>query len=54
MADLRRKWSLTIDKAAKPVGVGAVSQLWIIKGEPSGLLTHIAAESVTLCERMKS
>jgi hypothetical protein len=37
------------------MGVGAVFQPWIVKGEQSGLLTHIAAtESVLLCTRMKS
>jgi len=45
--------SLTI--SAKPDGVGAVSQPWILAGERSGLLTHIATtESVSLFERMKS
>ena len=27
---------------------------WILRDERSGLLTHIATESVSLCERMKS
>jgi len=29
--------------AAKPVGVGAAFQLWIARGEQSGLLTHVGA-----------
>src|SRR5262249_1358173 len=45
--------SLTI--SAKPDGVGARCQLWIIRGEQSGLQTRIAAtKSVSLCVRMKS
>jgi hypothetical protein len=37
------------------VGVGAVSQPWILVGEQSSSLTLIAATvSVSLCERMKS
>jgi hypothetical protein len=30
--------------SAKPVGVGAASQQWILAGTRSGLLTHIAAQ----------
>jgi hypothetical protein len=29
--------------SAKPIGVGAISQLWILAGERSSLMTHIAA-----------
>jgi hypothetical protein len=47
------KSSLTI--SAKPVGVGAASQPWILAGERSSLLTRIAmTESGSLCVRMKS
>jgi hypothetical protein len=35
-----RRSSLTI--SAKPVGVGAVCQPWIVNGEQSGSLTRIA------------
>jgi len=34
--------SLTI--SAKPDGVGAVSQVWIARGEQSSLQTHIAGD----------
>jgi hypothetical protein len=37
----RRESSLTISR--KPDGAWAGSQLWILKGERSGLLTRIAA-----------
>jgi hypothetical protein len=41
--------------SAKPVGVGAVSQPWIIKGEKCSLLMRTAMTgSVSLCMRMKS
>jgi hypothetical protein len=41
--------------SAKPVGVGAASQLWILAGERSLSLTHIATtESISLFARMKS
>ncbi|HTL78536.1 MAG TPA: hypothetical protein VL136_03940 [Candidatus Babeliales bacterium] len=41
--------------SAKPVGVEAASQPWILKGEQCGLLTRIATtESISLCVRMKS
>ena len=40
---------------ARPDGVGAVYQPWIVAGEQSGLPTHIAAtESVSSCMRMTS
>jgi hypothetical protein len=45
------------DTGGKPkldIGVWAGSQQWIPKDERSGLLTHIATESVSLCVRMKS
>jgi hypothetical protein len=43
------KSSLTI--SVKPVGVGAVSQPWIAKGERSGLLTHTATTGKRLVVR---
>jgi hypothetical protein len=44
--------SLTI--SAKPVGVGAVFQPWILAGERSGLLTRTAAmENGSLRTQMK-
>ena len=36
--------------SAKPVGVGAVSQLLIVRGEPSGLWTHTATTEGALSE----
>jgi len=43
------------DNLSKAVGVGAASQPWILAGEQSSLLARIAAaESISLCERMKS
>jgi hypothetical protein len=46
------KSSLTT--SVKPDSVWAGSKLWILKGERSGLLTHMVTESVSLCERMKT
>jgi hypothetical protein len=47
-----RKSSLTI--SAKPVGVGAVSQPWILAGEQSSLLMRIAVTvSVSLRAQMR-
>jgi hypothetical protein len=47
------KLLLTI--SAKPGGVGAVSQAWILAGERSSLLPRIVTmESASLCEPMKS
>src|SRR4029078_1479087 len=44
-----------LTSSAKPVGLGAVWQLWTCTGEQSLSLTHIATtESVSLCTRMKS
>jgi hypothetical protein len=41
--------------AAKPVGVGAALQLWIVASERSSLQTRIVMmESVSLCGPMKS
>jgi hypothetical protein len=40
--------------SAKPDGVGAALQPWILAGERSGLLTRTATESVSLWVRMKS
>ena len=45
------KSSLTI--FTKPVGAWAGSQLWIVKGERSGLWTRMATESVLSCALMK-
>jgi hypothetical protein len=43
------------DNLKKPDGVGAAFQPMIVKGEQSGLLTHIATtESVSLCARTRS
>jgi len=39
--------------AAKPVGVGAVSQRWIAKGEQYGLSPQIAMVNGLLCTPMK-
>src|SRR5262245_4717405 len=53
LGNYRHQSSLII--SAKPDGVGAACQQWIVKGARSGLLTRIAAtESVSLCVRMKS
>jgi hypothetical protein len=41
--------------SAKPVGVGAAYQPWILAHEQSGLLTHMAAtKNHPLCEQMRS
>jgi hypothetical protein len=41
--------------SARPVGVGAASQLWILRGGQSGLLMPIVAmESISLSMPMKS
>jgi len=41
--------------SARPVGVGAASQRWILAGEQSSLLTRIATtENISLFARMKS
>ncbi len=40
--------------SAKPGGVGAASQPWILAGERSGLLTRIVAINLSLCVRMRS
>src|SRR5438132_7337826 len=41
--------------SAKPVGVGAVCQRWILAGERSSLLTRIGTTvNASLCMRMKS
>src|SRR5437667_12909015 len=41
--------------SAKPVGVGAASQPWILAGERSGLLRRLAMTvNASLCRRMKS
>jgi hypothetical protein len=48
-------WEIIADNLKKRVGVGATFQRWIVKGEQSGLLTHIAAtESVSLSVRMRN
>jgi predicted anti-sigma-YlaC factor YlaD len=35
-------WGIIAGKVSKPVVVGAASQQWILTGEQSSLLTHIA------------
>ena len=37
-----KDWEISQTDLAKPVGVWAVSQPWILRGEQSGLLTHTA------------
>jgi hypothetical protein len=49
-----KSWEFIADNLSKSGGVGATSQPLIPKDEQSGLLTRIAAESVSLCARMKS
>jgi len=37
-------WEIVADNLNKADGVGAASQPWILRGEQSGLLTHIATD----------
>jgi hypothetical protein len=43
-----------LTKSAKPVGVWATFQPWILAGERFGLLRRMATESVSSYEQMKS
>jgi len=44
IAAVKKYWEIIADNiSAKPVGVGAASQPWILAGEQSSLLTRIAA-----------
>jgi len=48
-------WEIVADNLKKADGVGAASQPWILTGEQSSLLTHIAATvNTSLCVQMKS
>jgi hypothetical protein len=48
-------WEIIADNLRKAVGVGVVSQPWILAGEQCGLETHVAATvSASLCVWMKS
>src|SRR5215831_13140250 len=50
-----KDWEIIADNLSKADGVGAVSQPLILRGEPSGLLTHTATtESVSLHQNFRN